>query len=157
VEVSDHVTALLPLAAASALEPAESARVAAHLEGCAACAAEAAAWRATADGLRSLPARRPSPALVLRTREAVESLIAERSERVFNRAAFGFLLAFAWTLTVSAWLVFDLVAGGLALWLDRSMGSAAAWYGVYLAAGWLTAGAAAVLLGRGAQEEGRMA
>ena len=39
--------------------------------------------------------------------------------------------------------------------LARPMGSLAAWYGAYLVAGWLAAAAAAVLLGRRVQEEGR--
>ena len=122
---------------------------------CATCAAEAAEWRGLAEGLRTLPAPRPSRALVMRTVAGVEKLLAERSERAWSRAALGFLVAFAWTLTVVSWLFLDLVTGDLALRLGRSLGSTAAWYAAYVAAGWLTAGAAAVLLGRSARDEGR--
>ena len=59
------------------------------------------------------------------------------------------------TLAVFGWLVFDLVAGELALRLARPIGSLAAWYAAYLVAGWLAAAVAAVLLGRRVQEEGR--
>lgn len=90
-----------------------------------------------------------------RTVEAVEALLAERAERAWNRAALGFLVAFAWTLAVVSWLVVDLVTGELALRLSRPVGPAAAWYGAYVVAGWVAAGAAAVLLGRSAHEEGR--
>jgi hypothetical protein len=87
----------------------------------------------------------------------VEAVLAERSERAWNRAALGFLVAFAWTLAVVSWLVFDLVAGGLAVRLGGTVGPTATWYGVYLVAGWLSAGAAAFLLGRRTREEGGVA
>jgi len=155
--MSGHVTDLLALAAAGALDPAEAARVEAHLSDCAACAAEAGEWRHLAEGLGRLPTPRPSRALVARTVEAVEAHLAERAERAWNRAALGFLVAFAWTLAVVAWVVLDLVTGVLALRLDRPVGLTAAWYAAYVIAGWLTAGAAAVLLGRRSHEEGRIA
>jgi anti-sigma factor RsiW len=153
--MSDHVTDRLALAAAGALDPAEEFRVEAHLGGCATCAVEAAEWRRLTQALRTLTAPRPSRALVSRTVEAVEKRLTERSERAWSQAALGFLVAFAWTLTVVSWLFLDLVTGDLALRLGRSLGSTAAWYAAYVTAGWLTAGAAAVLLGRSARDEGR--
>jgi anti-sigma factor RsiW len=153
--MSDHVTDRLALAAAGALEPAEQSRVEAHLGACASCASEALAWRSLAEGLRTLPTPRPSRALLMRTVESVERRLAERSERAWSQAALGFLVAFAWTLTVVSWMFLDLVTGGLALRLGRSLGPTAAWYAAYVAAGWLTAGVAAVLLGRSERDEGR--
>ena len=155
--MSGHVRELLPLAAAGACEPAQAARVAAHLRECAGCAAEAAAWGRVTEGLRRLPAPVPSRALVDLTVEAVERRLAERSERAWNRAALGFLVAFSWTLAMVAWLLMDLVAGELSLRLARPLGPTAAWYAAYLLAGWLSAGAAAVLVGRRVREEGRVA
>jgi hypothetical protein len=99
----------------------------------------------------------PSRALVDLTVEAVERRLAERSERAWNRAALGFLVAFSWTLAMVAWLLIDLVAGELSLRLARPLGPTAAWYAAYLLAGWLSAGAAAVLIGRRVREEGRVA
>jgi len=148
---------LLALEAAGALEPRERERVAAHLAGCEACARAAEAWRELARGLGELPAVRPEPSLVARTVEAVEARLAERAERRFNRAVLGFLIGFAWTLAVLSWFVFDLLAGSLALRLGRPIGSAAAWYAAYVAAGWLAAVVAAALAGRRAPWEGRMA
>jgi len=154
--VNAHVTELLALAAAGALDRADAERVVAHLGECAACAARADEWRELADALRRLPAPRLEPALAARTREALEAALAERAERAFNRAALAFVVGLAWTLAIVGWLLFDLVAGELALRLARPIGSLAAWYASYLLAGWLAAGAAAVLLGRRAQEqEGR--
>jgi anti-sigma factor RsiW len=155
--MSGHVSELLPLAAAGALDAREQAQVAAHLGVCEACAREAVAWRDIALGLGQLPAPRPSRGLVARTVEAVEARLAERAERAWNRAALGFLIAFAWTLALLSWLVIDLVAGGLALRLDRPVGPTAAWYAAYVVAGWLAAGVTAALIGRRAQEQGRIA
>jgi anti-sigma factor RsiW len=152
-----HVRELLALAAAGALSPEERERLEAHRRDCAACAAEAAAWRALGEDLRALPAPKASRTLVARTVEAVEERLAERSERAWNRAALGFLVAFAWTLALVAWFVIDLVAGELTVRLARPIGATAAWYAAYLVAGWLSAGAAAALLGRGAREERRVA
>jgi anti-sigma factor RsiW len=153
--VSAHVKELLALAAARALEASESEQVAAHLLECQACAARARAWGYVVEALRSLPPPRVDPGLVARTRSAVETFIAERADSAFTRMALAFVVGFAWTLALFGWLVFDLVAGELALRLARPIGSAAAWYGGYLLAGWVAAGAAAVLLGRRVQEEGR--
>jgi anti-sigma factor RsiW len=153
--MSAHVTELLALATAEGLDPAEAARVEAHLRECAACAAEAVEWRRLAEGLGRLPPARPSRSLVARTVETVEAHLAERAEQAWNRAALGFLVAFAWTMAVVAWLVLDLVTGALALRFDRPVGLTAVWYAAYVVAGWLTAGAAAVLLGRRSREEGR--
>jgi anti-sigma factor RsiW len=155
--MSAHVTELLPLEAAGALDASESARVAAHVGGCEACAREADTWHRVGEGLRQLPASRPSRALLARTREAVEVHLAERAERAWNRAALAFLIAFAWTLAGLSWVVINLVAGSLALRLDRPLGPTAAWYAAYVAAGWVAAGVAAVLVGRRAQGERRIA
>lgn len=153
--MSVHVSDLLALAAAGGLDASESERVATHLRECAACAARHGEWEGLADVLRRLPQPRPSPGLMERTRGAVEALIAERAEQAWNRAALTFLIGFAWTLAIFGWFVFDLIAGELTVRLARSMGSAGTWYAVYLLAGWLAAGGAAVLLGRRVQDEGR--
>jgi anti-sigma factor RsiW len=154
--MSGHVSELLPLAAAGALDATEQARVAAHLAECETCARAAAGWRELVAGLDELEASRPSQALVARTVEAVEARLAERGERAWNRAALGFLIAFAWTLAVLTWVVIDLLAGSLALGLAHPFGSTAAWFAAYLLTGWLAGGVTAVLVGRRTQEEGRI-
>jgi anti-sigma factor RsiW len=154
--MSPHVTDLLPLAAAGALDPVEAQQVERHLRECPACAGEAAAWRLLGEGLGRLPAPKPPPALVARAVEAVERRLAERAERTWNAAALGFAVAFAWTMAAVAWLLLDLVSGELALRLERPVGPTAAWYAAYVVGGWLTAGVAAALLGRHTQQEGRI-
>jgi anti-sigma factor RsiW len=153
--MSAHVLDKLPLAAAALLDPTEAAAVEAHVRECPACAAEAASWRGLAGDLRRLSSPSPSPALVARTRAAVESRLAERAEHAWNRAALAFVVGFAWTLAVGAWLLLDLVRGELTLRLGASLGPTAAWYAAYTFSGWVAAAAAAVLLGRRASEEKR--
>jgi anti-sigma factor RsiW len=155
--MSGHVTELLSLAAAGVLDRGERQRVDGHLRGCAACASEAERWRALGNGLRDLAPPRPSAGLLARTREAVDRWKAEGEERRWNRLALGFLIVFGWTLSGVAWLLIELVVGGLAVRLDRPLGPTAAWFTAYLLAGWLAAATATVLLGRRAQEEGRLA
>jgi anti-sigma factor RsiW len=155
--MSAHPEDRLALAAAGLLGPAEAAALEAHVGECAACAAEAAAWRDLAGDLRRLAPPHASPALVARTRSAVEARLAARAERAWNRAALGFAVSFAWTVAVGAWFALDLVRGELALRLGTALAPTAAWYGTYMLTGWLAAGAAAVLLGRRAPAEGRLA
>jgi anti-sigma factor RsiW len=155
--MSPHVRELLPLSAAGALDPEEQARVLAHLRECEACARELATWGRLVSHLGQLAAPRASAGLRARTRQAADLRLAERAEQAWNRAAFGFLVAFAWTLAVVSWVVMDLVGGNLALRLGRPMGPTVAWYAAYVMAGWLAAGASALFVGRSAQEEGRTA
>lgn len=155
--MSGHVTDLLALAAAGALDPEEQERVDAHLRDCPECAGTAEQWRTLGDGLRELPEPQPSPGLLARMRAAIERRQAEREERTWNRAALGFVIVFGWTLTGVAWLLLELLVGELALRFDRPLGPTIAWFAAYLVAGWLAAAAATVLLGRRTHEEGRLA
>ena len=155
--MSGHVTDLLALAAAGALDPGEQARVEAHLRECPECTARAGPWRRLGDGLRDLPTPAPLPGLLARTRAAIERRQAEREEQTWNRAALGFLIVFGWTLTGVAWLLLELIVGELVLRFDRPLGPTVAWFAAYLVAGWLAAAAATVLLGRRTHEEGRLA
>ncbi len=155
--MTDHRDDLLALQAARALDTDEEARLVAHLGDCATCRAGAEGWRSLVAQTGLLPEATPSPGLLARTRAAVERWQAERQERAWNQAALAFLIVFGWTLTGVAWLLLEMLAGELAVRLDRPLGSAATWFVLYLVAGWVMAAAAAVLLGRRAPEEGRVA
>ena len=114
--MSAHVTELLALAAAGALDPAEAARVEAHLRECAACAAEAGGVAPPRGGARAHCPRRGRRARSWRGRSRPSrSAWPSAPSGRWNRAALGFLVAFAWTLAVVAWLLVDLVTGELAL------------------------------------------
>lgn len=155
--MSEHLDHLLELRAARALSSAEEEKVAAHLLECEECQVEEREWGRMAEAFRRLPDAAPSSALLARTRAAVERWQAEREERVWNRVALGFLIVFGWTLTGVAWLLLEIFVGALAARLDQPVGSTEMWFVVYLVAGWVMAGAAAVMLGRRAPAEGRIA
>jgi hypothetical protein len=154
LDVSEHVTDLLPLEAAGILDAEEAARVAAHLRECAHCTARAAEWRDLAEGVRAMPQARPSPALQAWTRQSVEWGLAQRADRNRKRAALCGLVVFSWLLALMAWPMLDPFGRGLTACLGRPLGSTALWFAMYLVTGWVTAGAAAALLGRRAREEG---
>lgn len=155
--MSAHVEDRLALHAARGLDPGEEARVEAHLRECSACAAAARSWQVLAEGLRELEDPRPEPGLLARTRTTVERRLAARADQAWNRAALGFVIVFGWTLTGVVWMVLEFLLGQVATRLDRPLGSTVLWFAGYLVVGWVTAAAAALLLGRHAQEEGRMA
>ena len=155
--MKEHPDDLLALKAARALSADQRARLDAHVQECDACRGEVEAWDDLADQIGRLPDTPPAPALVARTRAAVERWQAGREERAWNRAALGFLIVFGWTLTGVAWLLLEIAVGELAVRLDRPLGPTAAWFGAYLVSGWVMAAAAAVLLGRRASEEGSLA
>jgi anti-sigma factor RsiW len=154
--MSKHVDDLLALDVAGVLDPDEQARVRTHLEACATCAAEAQRWGRLAGELRRLDLPTPAADLAERTLEVVQHRIAEREQQAWTRATLGVLIAFGWTLTLVTWLLVKLLLVELAGRFDQPLGPIAVWFAAYLVAGWVVGGTAALLLGRGAQEEGRM-
>ena len=133
----EHMRELLPLAAAGALDASEQRMIDEHVTGCAECAAALEAWRALAGELGVLPSPMAPEWLVERTRNRVTAEWAEREQR----------RAESWTLVVLA--VFSLVLS-IGPWLGVSQFAgthAAVWFAAWMAISWLSAGAAAVVLG----------
>ena len=143
----DKVRELLTLSAAGALGASEQQMVERHLAECAECARELEGWNALAGGLRRLPTPRPSAALVERTRTLMVKHLAAEAERRWDLGLLVFAVLFAWTLTLAGWPIARLLMSGAASWLDMSFRQAWLGYAAYTAVGWMTAGAAAVILG----------
>ena len=143
----DEIRELLALAAAGALEEGEQQMFERHLAECAECAQELEGWNALAGGLRRLPTPRPSAALVERTRALVGRQLAAEAERQWDLSLLVFAMLFAWTLVLAGWPIARLLTSGAAAWLDVSFRQVWLGYAAYTAVGWVTAGAAAVLLG----------
>ncbi len=143
----DSIRELLPLATARALDAAEQGRLERHLAECSACAVELDAWRDLAGGLKRLPTPQAPAGLVERTRTRVERQLAAEAERRWNQVVMAFLVLFAWTVTLVSWPIVRLLSEGVASWLDLRFAQAWLGFAVYTALGWLTAGAAAVMLG----------
>ena len=81
--------------------------------------------------------------------------MAERAERAWKATILALLLAFGWMLVGATWMVFDLVARIASLRPGDWLGWPVGWFAAYLAAGWVMAGAAGVLLASQAREQGR--
>jgi anti-sigma factor RsiW len=157
VEVSAHVEDRLPLEAADALAPEEAGRVRSHLRVCPPCAARAAEWRSLCRDLHELPpgSARPSAELLARTRRAVEWSLTERADSASKGTLVALLLAFGWTLIGASWLVFNLFARMTSLRSGVLFDWPPAGFAAYLAAGWVMAVVAGVLLGSRARAQGR--
>ena len=153
----DEIRELLALAAAGALESSEQQRLERHLAECAECAHELEGWNALAGGLRRLPTPRPSAGLVERTRALVERQLAAESEHRWDLRVLVLVVLFGWTLTLAGWPIARLFTSGATAWLDLSFRQAWLGYAVYTAVGWVTAGAAAVILGVRHRASRRMA
>jgi anti-sigma factor RsiW len=104
-EIDDRIEAWLD----GELPAGEARRIAAHVEGCAACAAAADWARAVRDGLRELPALDAPPALLARVKAVAREGEARRGNR--HRLAIGLTLLAA-TLAVALGLTWRLGPSG---------------------------------------------
>jgi anti-sigma factor RsiW len=148
---------LLTLAAAGALDADEQRRVEEHLRGCAACKAEFDTWCEITGALRELPTPEAPSGLVERTRRQLVNQAAARREHRWNQLIIGFLIVFAWALTLLTWPVLQLVGNKLGQWLDISYTSITLACIVYTVAAWLATGVVAVFVGKRYHQEGRTA
>jgi anti-sigma factor RsiW len=138
----DEIRGLLPLAAAGALETAEAEEIARHTAQCPACAAELREWAALAAGLGVLPRGAAPPGLAAAATRAVEQALRARARRRETALAAALSL-FCWTAGMVAWAAARLFLGR---WMPEV---GLLWWAVLTAVPvWLTAGVAAVALGR---------
>ncbi|MBI4872995.1 MAG: zf-HC2 domain-containing protein [Acidobacteria bacterium] len=143
----EAVRAMLPLAAAGALDPEEERRVRAHTAGCQACESELGAWQALGEELAALPAVLAPPPLVERTQARVRAALCEEDERRWDETALALLSLLACTVGLATWAVWRLampgVTGGLTYLTVSTLVT------------WLTAGVAALIAGQRRRALGR--
>ncbi|MBI3682934.1 MAG: zf-HC2 domain-containing protein [Acidobacteria bacterium] len=156
--MSEHecVRAMLALAAAGALDPAESMRVERHANACQDCRRELDAWRTYAQGLRQLP--QPSApadlmertrALILDQRAANERAVA--AGRCGNDLMLGALAVFGWATGLTFWILARVFTGGVVSVPGANLVNGWTWFMLSTVVVWMTAATAAVMLGRGRQ------
>ena len=147
--MSEHekIREQLMLAAAGVLEESEQAEVNRHLAECKECSRELDGWTELAAGLRRLPTPRPRAGVVERARALMVRQLAAEAERRWDSKLVVCAVLFAWTLTLAGWPIARLLMSGAAAWLDVSVRYAWLVYAAYTAVGWVTAGAALVILG----------
>ncbi len=148
--MTEHETiqAMLTLAAAGALDPAELAQVQRHAETCEACRKELAVWGSFTRGLAALPQPILPPALMERTRARV----LEQKEASANTRLEAFVLAglavFGWLVGTAAWsFVRILFAGSLPV-MGMDLAKGWHWFLFTTVLAWMTAASAAAVLGK---------
>ncbi|MFZ3218054.1 MAG: zf-HC2 domain-containing protein [Candidatus Acidiferrales bacterium] len=159
VPKNDHekIRALLSLAAADALEPAEEQQLLDHLRTCDSCGAELEQWKLVASGLRRLPTPQPRALVVERARAQAQIRLNEEFEHRWNRAVIIGLIVFAWVLTLASWPLIRFISGGLLGMLDPRFNHAWITFGLFTTSVWIGGGAAAVLLSLQQRRERRLA
>jgi anti-sigma factor RsiW len=145
----DDVREMLALAAAGALTAEEMRRVEEHSRNCDACSAELAAWRGLAGEVRELPGPRAPEDLAARAVNRLRGQLAASAEKRWDNAVLAVLTLFAWTVGLASWAIARIVTGGLLIALDTSFATWLIWLAASTVLVWMTAGAAAIMLGRG--------
>jgi hypothetical protein len=155
--MSEHesIRRLLAMAAAGAVTNEEHARVHRHVRECDVCRRELEAWSAYTRGLGSLPQPVVPVGLVERTKRRIMQEQAAAAERRQNALALAFLTLFAWIVGVSGWFILRLLTGGDVRIIGSNILDAATWAVVSTALGWVTAGAAALLISKTHRELGK--
>jgi hypothetical protein len=139
----DSMQELLPLAVAGVLEAGEERRVRQHARECPGCAAELEELRMVAETLGQLPCEGPSPELLVRTQALAMAELSRSSDRRWGDVLMGASAILGWAATLVVWSIWRVAGGGESNWTN-----AAVWLGATAVIGWMTAGAAVVMLGR---------
>ena len=147
--MSEHeqVFALLALQAAGALEPEDQTLVDNHVRGCESCRRELDRWAAYTRAFRSL---RP-PVLPDRLMERTRARILAEQSAAAGRRSEGLLLAvlaaFAWIVGITIWFLARLFTGGAVAVMETSATQLVTWSVASTIFVWLTAAAAALIMG----------
>lgn len=144
----DSMYELLTLAVAGLLEAEEERRVRQHTLECRACAAELEDLRTLAETLGQLPCEAPSPAVLARTQALAMAELARRSDRRWADVLMGVSAILGWAATLTVWSIWRAAGGGARPLIESSWTNVALWLGATAVIGWMTAGAAVVMLGR---------
>jgi predicted anti-sigma-YlaC factor YlaD len=148
--MNEHATIreLLALAAAGVLQIDEQRRVDDHLRDCIGCQAELEHWRSYAQGLQRLH----QPAVPANLMERTRARILQERAAIAGVRTEGLLLstlaAFAWIVGLTFWFLLRVFSGGPLMLLGTDLTGLLTWSLASTVFVWLTAAAAALLLGR---------
>jgi anti-sigma factor RsiW len=131
----ESVRAMLPLAAAGALAPEELRRVDQHARECERCRRDLETWAAYTQGLRKLPQPLAPEGIVQRTQVRILRERSQAAECRRHDLFLGALAIFGWAAGWAFWILARAIAGGT-------------WSSVSTVLVWMTAGTAALMLGR---------
>jgi hypothetical protein len=144
----ESIQAMLALTAADALDPGELRRVQQHAGSCEICRGELHAWSIYARGLPKLPQPVAPEGLLERTRARIieqrEAAAARRHENVMLAG----LVVFGWAASLTTWTLVRVLIGGTLDVLGVNLLSGVSWTLLSTVFVWMTAAAAAAMLGR---------
>lgn len=138
---------LLLLAVAGVLRPDEQRRLEQHVAGCASCARELERMQSYGQTLRRLPSPATPAGLAERTEARVLRELARAHEGRWSEMVLAMLSLYAWTLTLTAWLLWKLFTGGWIAVVSPGFLQEATWWTGSTLLAWLTAAVAALALG----------
>jgi anti-sigma factor RsiW len=144
----DTIRAMLALYAAGALDPGERRRVEQHAGSCEICRGELLAWGAYASGLTQLPQLLAPQGLMERTRIRIVQQREASAARRRENAMLGALVVLGWAVSLVTWTVIRALAGGSLVVLGANVVSGVSWFLLSTVFVWMTAAAAAAVLGR---------
>ena len=144
----DAIQAMLALYAADALGPGERRRVEQHSGSCDACRRELLAWDSYASGLTQLPQPLAPQGLMERTRMRIVQQREAAAARRRENAMLAALVVLGWAVSLATWTAIRALAGGSLVVLGANVVSGASWFLVSTVFAWMTAAAAAAMLGR---------
>jgi len=144
----DAIQTMLALYAADALNPGERRRVDQHAGDCEICRRELLAWGAYASGLTQLPQPIPPQGLMERTRMRIVQQREAAAVRRRENLMLAVLVVLGWAVSLATWTVMRAVVGGSLVVLGANMVSGVSWFLLSTVFVWMTAAAAAAVLGR---------
>ena len=147
----ESIRAMLALAAAGALDPAESMRVERHAKACEDCRRELDIWSTYAHGLRQLPQPLAPTDLTERTRALILGKRAVAAGRRWNDLMLGALAVFGWAIGLTFWILVRVFTGGVVSVLGINLVNGLTWSLLSTVLVWMTAAAAAMMLERSRQ------
>ena len=143
----ESIREMLALEASGVLDPMESRRVQQHLNGCESCRQDLHNWGLYTQGLRQLP-RPPAPdGLVERTQALMANKLETAASHRRNALTLAGLALFGWAISLSLWISVRVFTGG-AFSVSESLANAGLWSLASSVVAWITAGTAAVVLGK---------
>ena len=142
----ESIRAILPLAAAGALDPEEMRQVEQHVRSCEECGRELDAWGVYATGLQHLPQPAIPSHLIARTQATVLRESEHAATKRSNNLMFVSLAMYSWLMNLALWGAARVVTGGRLEVLGRNLVSAECWFLFSFIVGGTTAVTAALAL-----------
>ena len=144
----ESIRAQLALAAAGVLGRDEMRQLEQHARECETCRRELEVWGLYVRGLQQLPQPEFPANLFARTHGRVLHEREQAMERKRNSWLLGALAAYSWAISFAVWAVARTLTHGSLEFFGTNLLSAGPWILISGVSTWVTAGAAAVMLGR---------